>query len=114
MQIQIKQKNIELTPGLLQHIERRLQFALGRFNGRVRLAVVRLQDLNGPKGGGDQECALEIHTSWHTRIRIQERDENAFAAVSRAAERAGGAFERQSRLRYEGGAASHTPVHFGT
>jgi len=113
MQIQIRSKNAESTPELQQHIERRLQFALGRFNGRVRLAVVRLQDLNGPKGGVDQECALEIHTSWHTRIHIEERDKDVFAAVSRAAERAGRAFERQSRLRYGAEVPSHARVQFG-
>jgi len=99
MQIQIRKRNLELTPELGGHIERRLQFSLGRFRSRLRSAVVHLEDLNGPKGGADQECKLTIYTNWHCQIVIEERDTDMFVAVTRAAERAGRAVERQTALR---------------
>jgi len=112
MQIQIRKRNLELTSELRGHVERRLQFSLGRFGGRLRSAVVNLEDLNGLNGGADQECKLTIQTSWRCQIVIEERDADIFAAVARAAERAGRAMERQTALRY-GSALRPTKVHFG-
>jgi putative sigma-54 modulation protein len=113
MQIQIRKRNLELTAELGGHIERRLQFSLGRFGGRLRSAVVHLEDLNGPKGGVDQLCKLTIQTDWHCQIVIEERDADIFAAIARAAERAGRAMERQTALRYGSERPRPTRVHFG-
>ena len=113
MQIQIRKRNLELTSELGGHIERRLQFSLGRFGGRLRSAVVQLEDLNGPEGALDQECKLTLHTDWHRQIVIEERNADIFAAVTRAAERAGRAMERQTSLRYGSERPRPTRVHFG-
>ena len=113
MQIQIRKRNLELTPELGGHIERRLQFSLGRFGGRLRSALVHLEDLNGPKGGVDQECRLTIRTAWRCQIVIEERDADMFAAVARATERAGRAMGRQTALRYGNERPRATRVHSG-
>jgi putative sigma-54 modulation protein len=98
MQIQVRHHNLELTPKLLEHIHRRLGFALARFSSHVRNVIVRLEDLNGPKGGVAIECRIELRTAWNSRIRIEERDQDAFVAVARAVERAGRALQRQSNF----------------
>ena len=103
MQIQVRKHNLVMTDALLEHIERRLNFSLGRFGVRLRTVVVNLHDLNGPKGGVDQECKLTMRTSWKSEIVIEERDADVFAAVARAADRAGRAVERQASLRYGSG-----------
>jgi hypothetical protein len=66
----------------------------------VRGAMISLQDLNGPKGGLDKECRLEIRTQWRACIRVRERDSDVLAAVTRAAERGSRAVARQADLRY--------------
>ena len=37
-------------------IQKRLEFALGRFSGRIRSLNVRLTDVNGPKGGATRNA----------------------------------------------------------
>jgi len=108
MQIQIRKRNLDLTPELAGHIERRLRFSLGAFTARLRSAVVQLEDINGPKGGVDQTCKLTVMTKWHYQIVIDERDANISVAVARAAR----AVERQTALRY-GSDPRPARFHFG-
>lgn len=113
MQIQIRKRNLELTPELIGYVERRLQFSLGRFKRRLRSAQVSLKDVNGPKGGVDQTCKITIQTNWHCQIVIDERDADMFAAITRAADRAGRAVERQTTLRYGSDTSRPTRIRFG-
>lgn len=94
MQIRVHQRN--LTPELIEHVERRLRFSLARLSSRVRTATLRLQDLDGSCGGA--RCLLEIRTAWNSKVEIHEWDADVCAAVSRAAERAGRTVERQAGI----------------
>ena len=40
--------------------QRRLQFVFRRFDWLIPKATVRLSDVNGPRGGIDKRCQLEI------------------------------------------------------
>ena len=51
MQVDIRARGFELTEGLRQHTERRLDFALGWADYDIRKVAVRLFDINGPRGG---------------------------------------------------------------
>src|SRR4051812_12636710 len=53
------------TASILEEAERRLQFALGRFAGRIRRVDARLADVNGPRGGVDQV--------WQVIVRLTRR-----------------------------------------
>lgn len=70
-------------------VERRLLFALSRFEPRIRSVEVRLRDINGPRGGIDQQCRLVV---WlrrpHTSVIVEDQDLDVESAVSRCAERA--------------------------
>lgn len=59
MRIQVFARNVTLAPGWMDFIERRLAFAIGRFASRIQEVVVRIQDLNGPRGGIDQQCHID-------------------------------------------------------
>jgi len=74
---------------------KRLEFALGRFAGRVRSLTVRLTDLNGPRGGLDKKCliAVRLNRPRHVIV-IEDIDVDHNAVVSRAAERASRAVSR--------------------
>ena len=45
---------------LRSHIERRVGFALLRFTDALSSVLVRLDDLNGPKGGFDKRCLVHL------------------------------------------------------
>jgi putative sigma-54 modulation protein len=53
MRIDIQTSGFKLTGGLREHTERRLRFALSWAVHDVRKVVVRLSDINGPRGGND-------------------------------------------------------------
>lgn len=73
----------------------RLEFALGRFAGRVRSLTVRLTDVNGPRGGPDKRCLIAVRlTRPRHVIVIDDVDADHNAVVSRAAERASRAVAR--------------------
>ena len=87
MNVKIEARNAEISRRSEEWIERRLRFALGRFGDRVRLAVVRLADLNGPRGGEDQHCRIEVSLVPSGSIMAEATDAEIELAVSRAAER---------------------------
>jgi len=60
MNIDIRATNIDLTPAACRVWERRTLFALKRFAPRVRVVVIVLTDVNGPRGGNDTECLVRI------------------------------------------------------
>jgi len=91
MQIQIRTQSPAAGREVAEYARQRLRFWLGRFNGSVRLATVRLNAAG--------ECRITIETAWHSRVVISARHTDLPAAVARAAERAGRAIERQMSLR---------------
>lgn len=91
-------------------VQRRLEFALGRFAGRIRSLQVRLSDVNGPRGGRDKKCLIAVRLTSPSRIVIVEdvdadetvvvcrATERVARAVARAVDVAGGA-RRQGSIR---------------
>lgn len=82
-------------PAAIELVRTRLEFALGRFTGRVRSLRVTLKDLNGPRGGHDKHCRIAIRLDRPGRlIVIEDLDAEPEVAISRAAERAARAVTR--------------------
>jgi len=104
MQIQLQCHGLESSEELTEFIERTLRSSLKRHDSRLRSAVVSLHDLNGPRGGVDQECRITVRTIHGHSIVITERDSSMRAAVGRAADRAQEAVRRRTgfRLRFVG------------
>ena len=48
----------------------RLQFVLRRLHSLVPLARVRLSDVNGPRGGVDKRCQVELNTEGAGKVVI--------------------------------------------
>jgi hypothetical protein len=70
-------------------VERRLRFALSRFEPRIASIDVRLCDINGPRGGIDHRCRLVVRLRGpHTSIIVEDEDVNLESAVSRVTDRA--------------------------
>jgi ribosomal subunit interface protein len=88
MQIEIRTRGIETTNELRQHIERRIHFALGRFGAEVSSALVRLDDINGPRGGVDKRCHIVVVGARVGALTVDELDADVIAVVDRALDRA--------------------------
>lgn len=93
MQLDIRGRNLRLTPALLDHVERRLRFALGRFAARLVRVAVRVDDVNGPRGGADKRCKIHLDLAGRS-LTVEEIDADLYAAIDRAAGRARVATER--------------------
>lgn len=88
MKIDIQAHGVELTDSLREHVERRLGFTLSQFQDRIRGMVVRLSDVNGPKGGIDKRCYLGVRLNGLSEIVVEETEADFHVAVNRAADRA--------------------------
>lgn len=87
MQIEIHARDFVLTDGLREAVERRLRFALGRFDERPLRVTVRLSDINGPRGGEDKHCAIRVRVGGLPDLVVEDTETDLYAAVNRATER---------------------------
>ncbi|HYD94902.1 MAG TPA: HPF/RaiA family ribosome-associated protein [Noviherbaspirillum sp.] len=88
MDVQLHAQEFPLTPALRAHLERRLRFAFGRVRERVMRVVVRLRDLNGPRGGPDKVCQVSVTLPGQPPVVIRETGADMYRAISRAVQRA--------------------------
>jgi ribosome-associated translation inhibitor RaiA len=79
--------SFSLTEALRAYTLRRLLCATGRFDGLIEDLSVRFVDLNGPRGGADKLCQLEVRLRWGERLRIEDADGDLYLAIDRAAHR---------------------------
>jgi len=85
--INIQARGFDLTEGLREHTRKRLQFALGWANHEVRSITVCLSDVNGPRGGNDKRCRIQIPLAGSRDVVIEDVDADLYVAINRAAER---------------------------
>jgi hypothetical protein len=95
MELRLTAHGIELSDELRRFIERRARFGVGRLAARVRSMAIRLKDVNGPRGGVDQMCDVEVDLGLAKPVIIRERRANVFSAVAFAMDRAGRAARRR-------------------
>ena len=95
MRIDIHTSGFELTDGLREHTERRLNFALSWATYDVRKVVVRLSDINGPRGGEDKRCSILIPLTRAADIVIENTESDLYVAIDRAVDRAERALARR-------------------
>jgi len=89
MQIDIQARQLPLTRSLKRYTQLRIRFALTRFEERVQRVSMWLSDVNGPKGGKDKQCRLQVALAGNTSVVIEDVHENLYVAINRAIERAG-------------------------
>jgi ribosome-associated translation inhibitor RaiA len=100
MRIHVHCRGFAPTEALRLHGERRLLYALSRFGRQVRAVRVRLDDLNGTRGGIDKRCQIVAQLVPWRDVRVEQLDGDLYAAIDRAADRAHQAVAREiERLR---------------
>lgn len=86
----IHTSGLSLKKSTRLHIERRLAFALGRFEDSLNAVSVTVEDSNGPRGGIDQVCRIRVSLQGERNPIIAEsKHEHMKAAIDMAAECAG-------------------------
>lgn len=85
MLIELRTSNVPISEALREHVARRIDFAIRRFGSRVLRIVVRLVDVNGPRGGPDKRCRMIAHLSPIGSVMVEAMDADAYIATSQAA-----------------------------
>ncbi len=106
MQIDIQARNFSLTDALRRHAERRLRFALTCCDEHIQRVAMRLSDINGPRGGVDKRCHLQVVLAGLPDVVIEDIEADLYVAIDRATDRAGRTLvrriERQQSLLRQG------------
>lgn len=89
MNVDIQSQDFPLTSGLSDHAKRRLQFVLTRRSDRIQRVVVRLGDKNGPRGGVDKFCRIQVYLLDAPVAVIEDIGLDMYAVIDRAADRVG-------------------------
>ena len=89
MQIDIQARDFSLTSALRSHAERRLRFALSCCDDHIQRIVMRLSDINGPRGGADKRCHLQVVLKGLPDVVIEDTEADLYVAIDRATDRAG-------------------------
>ncbi len=90
----------------------RLQFVLRRVRWLVPRATVRLSDVNGPRGGVDKRCQVELDTDGSGKVVITAQSRDWRSAIDAALGRAARVLLRlwQRDRRHGRGTLRHTPA----
>lgn len=101
MKIDVRFRGLEGSDALRRYVVRRVGFALDRFSNLVQEVVIRLSDVNGPRGGADKRCQVTVHgRAMGAAIAIEAEGADAYAVTDEAIMRAARtAVRRRVRVR---------------
>lgn len=88
MHLVIRGRNLNISDALADHCLQKLFKVARHFQGRVGGILVRLTDMNGPRGGVDKRCQLVIELPGVRQLIITTTDSDPYRAIDRAASRA--------------------------
>ncbi len=89
MQIDIQARNFSLIDALRSHAERRVRCAMTCCDDHIQRVFMRLSDINGPRGGADKRCRLQVVLAGLPDVVVEDTEGNLYAAIDRATDRAG-------------------------
>ena len=96
MQMDIQCRGFDLTAGLRDYASRCLAYSLSHGDAYIRRVIIRLSDINGPRGGEDKRCHLEVRLKGGLPgVVIEDIEADLYLAINRAAERAGRTLARR-------------------
>ena len=99
MYINLKTRGMRATKALSNFTKEQLSRAVKSQEDKVLGASVWLSDINGPKGGVDQHCRVQLFLQGKKSVVISETSENMYAAIARAARRLSKAVNRRAKRR---------------
>jgi len=88
MEFKLHGANIRVTDAIASHVQDRFMTALDHHQRQVDDVTIRLEDINGPKGGVDMRCQATIHLHRGNTVVVEDVQDDLYAAISVAADRA--------------------------
>ncbi|GAB4550515.1 MAG: hypothetical protein Tsb007_02040 [Rhizobacter sp.] len=89
MIVDIHAQGFTVTPALAEHVRRRLGFVLARHSAHIQRVAVRVGDENGPRGGVDKFCRIQVNLLNMPFAMVEDVGADLYAAIDRAADRVG-------------------------
>ncbi|MCY7371493.1 MAG: HPF/RaiA family ribosome-associated protein [Polaromonas sp.] len=89
MNFDIQSSEFPITAPLAEYTGRRLRFVLTRHSDRIQRVVVRIGDENGPRGGFDKFCRIQVYLCDAPVAAIKDIGPDLYAVINRAADRVG-------------------------
>lgn len=92
--LDIRVSGVDLPDGFGPHTRALLGRRLGRFATHIERATVRFEDINGPRGGVDTVCRIQLTVSGRPPVLVQRNAVDAPTALKRSATAAAQAMDR--------------------
>ena len=109
MRIDIQGHGFTATQALRVYVARRVQLALECCADRITRTTVRLSDINGPRGGVDKRCQIQVRLATLADVVVEDTETDLYFAIDHAAESAGRTAVRH--LARQRRAARYRPRH---
>lgn len=87
--VSIHASGIDLPKALNEYIHTKLGAKVGAFALQIERVAVRFTDLNGPRGGVDHECRIQVSLAGRPAIVVAERARETRAAFDAASQALG-------------------------
>ena len=95
MEVKVRFRGIDRSEALAEHAARRVHRHLSRFGGQITGVVVRLSDVNGPRGGRDKRCQLAVTGPRIGTLTLAETHVDLHAGLDVALDRLGHSIGRR-------------------
>jgi ribosome-associated translation inhibitor RaiA len=82
--VHIRATQGEVAPAERDYLRRKLNTKLGKFANAVERVSVRVQDVNGPRGGVDQICRIKVVLRGLPSVMFESRHASRSAAIDLA------------------------------
>lgn len=92
--LRVRVAGVDLADEDKQELRARLGRKLRRYAPHVTTVSVRVEDVNGPRGGIDTVCRIKLSVAGRGHVVVEERAVDAKTAVAKASSRAGTALSR--------------------
>lgn len=101
MQVILQTRGFPITLSLREFVTRRAAYSLGWADHQVAKITIRLSDINGPRGGDDKQCRIQVSIPRGVDVVISDVEPDLYTAISRATDRAARTLARQIERRRE-------------
>ena len=82
-----------------EYTQRKLDQKLGKFDRSIERVSIRIDDVNGPRGGVDQKCRMKVVLTGQPSVIVESQRSQAHAAVDAAIQSAEKTVRRTVRRR---------------
>lgn len=87
MPFEIRGHQVAIHPTLRDQIEEVVRNALARFVSRTRKVTINFSDINGPRGGVDKRCRIDVAMTNGQLLSVEDYDVELVPAAGKAVAR---------------------------